>query len=227
MKKLYLLSLMLMGSISLFTSCVDGDYYDLYEDEGEFLSPRNKKGKDSFSVVDHSYPLMTGGEEQYYGWFEAECVACTYNNLVGGDKSNARYEIIKAYYGCFNDCSYGMYFYAVQNFGCGAGPNIATLRTALSNNGYSLSDLSFSDVVNSINNGSFGGKTVILRTSTHVAKVSGFEKNTTVDPCCNLYKFYIVDQYGGNGGHPSYFILRENKYTGSIYNEAISHFYEI
>ena len=34
-----------MGLVSLFSSCVDGDYYDLYEDE-ELLSPRNKRGKD-------------------------------------------------------------------------------------------------------------------------------------------------------------------------------------
>ena len=36
-----------MGAITLFTSCVDGDYYDLYEDEESFI-PRNKKGKDNY-----------------------------------------------------------------------------------------------------------------------------------------------------------------------------------
>lgn len=45
-KTIYLMSFMLMGFVSLFTSCVEGDLYDLYDDGTEFMSPRNKKNKD-------------------------------------------------------------------------------------------------------------------------------------------------------------------------------------
>ena len=111
MKKLYLLSLMLMGSISLFTSCVDADYYDLYEDEEEILSPRSKKGKDMPGDLSDC-PLMNSD------WQEAECVAICYSNIYGiSDKSTCRYEVIKAEYGKFNKKNYEKYFEVVQASG--------------------------------------------------------------------------------------------------------------
>lgn len=115
MKKLYLLSLMLMSSISLFTSCVDVDYYDLYDDEEEFFSPRSKKGKDMDLPDFTNYPRMYE-EGEKMGWHEAECVACCYSNIYGeSDKAICRWEVIKAAYGEFNDTYYSAYFDAVEN----------------------------------------------------------------------------------------------------------------
>lgn len=107
MKKIYLLSLMLMGSISLFTSCVDGDYYDLYEDEESFI-PRNKKGKDNYDYS--NYPLMNSD------WQEAECVACCLSQF-NPDKSKAwcRRRVIEAQFGSFNMKNYEAYFYNVTH----------------------------------------------------------------------------------------------------------------
>lgn len=103
MRKVFLMSIMLMGLVSLFTSCVDGDYYDLYDDEEEISSPRSKKGKDAPGDVS-GYPLMNSD------WQEAECVACCYSNIYGVDKPTARCVVITAQYGSFNDESYRQYF---------------------------------------------------------------------------------------------------------------------
>lgn len=45
-KKFLILSAMLTCVISMFTSCVQGDMYELYDDETEMLSPRRKGAKD-------------------------------------------------------------------------------------------------------------------------------------------------------------------------------------
>ena len=104
---------MLMGLVSLFTSCVDGDYYDLYEDEEEFLSPRSKKGKDIPGDMDFS-----DYEKMYDGWHEAECVAWCYAQLyTHGDAALSRYYVIKAQYRKFKRSTYEQYFAAVDMTG--------------------------------------------------------------------------------------------------------------
>lgn len=115
-RKFFFMSLMLMGLVSLFSSCVDGDYYDLYEDE-ELLSPRNKRGKDVHgSMIDLSmYPWMSSDGE-YAGWYKAECVACCYSNIFGADKVTSRMMTILAAYGSFED-NYSTYFTSVQYSG--------------------------------------------------------------------------------------------------------------
>lgn len=115
-RKFFFMSLMLMGLVSLFTSCVDGDYYDLYDDE-ELLSPRNKRGKDVHgSMIDLSmYPKMSSDGE-YAGWYNAECVACCFSNIFGADKVTSRMMTILAAYGSFEDY-YDTYFNSVQNSG--------------------------------------------------------------------------------------------------------------
>ena len=104
------MSVMLMGLVSLFTSCVDGDYYDLYDDE-EILSPRSKKGKDIPGPVEVDpilYPLMISA------WQEAECVACCYSNTFNVDRVTSRWYVIMKLYGEFDIDSYNDYFYHVR-----------------------------------------------------------------------------------------------------------------
>ena len=102
-----------MGLVSIFTSCVDGDYYDFYDDEEELLSPRSKKGKEIPSDLDFSdYPKM------YSDWHEAECVAWCFANLyTHGDAALSRYFVIKAQYGRFKKRTYNKYFDAVDMVG--------------------------------------------------------------------------------------------------------------
>lgn len=101
------MGVMLMGLVSLLTSCVDGDYYDLYEDEEIFL-PRAKKGKDVVSVDLSTYPMMDDG------WYEAECVAICYSNIYGADAITSRYRTIEAAYNSFNENTYATYFNSVR-----------------------------------------------------------------------------------------------------------------
>ena len=99
-----------MGLVSLFSSCVDGEYYDLYEDEEEFLSPLSKKGKgDLPGDIDFSdYPMMN------LGWETAECVAICYSNIFNQpDKAICRWHVIDAAYGGFNETNYYTYFSSV------------------------------------------------------------------------------------------------------------------
>ena len=100
-----------MGLVSFFSSCVDVDYYDLYEDEEEILSPRSKRGKDISGDIDFSdYPMM------YDDWHEAECVACCYSNIYGeSNKAICRWHAIVAAYGEFNEINYARYFNGVIN----------------------------------------------------------------------------------------------------------------
>ena len=102
---------MLLGLGSLFTSCVDVDYYDLYDDEEEILSPRSKKGKE---VVDVDLSVYTKMDD---GWYEGECVAfCYAYYYTNGDKVASRYAVIKAEYDDeFNMDTYNSYFEGVEN----------------------------------------------------------------------------------------------------------------
>ena len=113
-KKFFFMSVMLMGLVSLFTSCVDVDCYDLYEDEEDSFIPRNKKGKGDLNEYDNydysDYPLME------LGWETAECVACCLSQFYPNkSKAWCRRNVIEAQYGCFNMNSYGAYFYSVMN----------------------------------------------------------------------------------------------------------------
>lgn len=64
-----------MVLLSFFTSCVDGDYYDLYEDGEGIFTPRNKKGKESFGGTINPYEFM-----RQSNFLEGECSAtCIYS----------------------------------------------------------------------------------------------------------------------------------------------------
>lgn len=53
-KKFLILSAMLTCVISMFTSCVQGDMYELYDDSTAFSLPRGKKGKDNGSQTSNN-----------------------------------------------------------------------------------------------------------------------------------------------------------------------------
>lgn len=207
MKKLYLLSLMLIGSISLFTSCVDVDYYDLYDDE-EFVSPRTKKGKDV--TQDYSnYPRMNE-EGEYHGWHKAECVACCYSNIYGvSDKATCRAQAIRAAYGDLNEDTYNTYFDDVAGLGipfC-AVPNL--FGTSI----FYVQDLAVFCKQNNV--GSLFWKNVTDKnwvqvsiasegSGTHVAKVHSLKKESHGSGY--MVTIRVVDQTNNGKAHKKYHI---------------------
>lgn len=209
MRKLYLMSIMLMGIMSLLTSCVDGDYYEIYENEDESFMVRNKKGKEvvdlyNYDNYDYSnYPMMEEGGE-YNGWHVAECVACCLSNFYPG-KSGAWYrrKVIEAQYGCFNMNSYGAYFYSVTRSSGGNLPSGSALTKAF-NYAYVIDDHvreKASDIVDKALQGqsiSYDKVAVIDAAKRHIAMVdyihvyqmSGGGYRLTID---------VFDQHGFNG----------------------------
>lgn len=114
-KNLIIRSAILTCLISMFTSCVQSDLYDLYDEDGFFI-PRGKKSKDygggtytpqtlpSYSL----YPLMYEPT-----FFDFECGATAVYNETGCSMVEARLAIINSQYGGFNGNSYGLYFLSV------------------------------------------------------------------------------------------------------------------
>lgn len=198
---------MLIGSISLFTSCVDVDYYDLYDDE-EFVSPRTKKGKDV--TQDYSnYPRMNE-EGEYHGWHKAECVACCYSNIYGvSDKATCRAQAIRAAYGDLNEDTYNTYFDDVAGLGipfC-AVPNL--FGTSI----FYVQDLAVFCKQNNV--GSLFWKNVTDKnwvqvsiasegSGTHVAKVHSLKKESHGSGY--MVTIRVVDQTNNGKAHKKYHI---------------------
>ena len=190
-----------MGSISLFTSCVDADYYDLYEDEEEILSPRSKKGKDIPGNLS-DYPLMDSG------WQEAECVACCYSNIYNiTDKAACRVRVIEAEYGPFCDKYYKKYFEAVQS----RGVSLSTADAVLGSNkldaeSFAAGCVGMSGVFN------YPKLAVYGNSFSHVAMVTGMYFGSTNSG----YVMYInvIDQFGPSSAR-YYIVLDSNKHLVS------------
>ena len=202
MKKIYLLSLMLMGSISLFTSCVDGDYYDLYDEE-EILSPRNKKSKDVGG--EDPYPLMNDGCAEYNGWFKDECAACAYANITNCNRYTARLKMIRARYGELNPESYKSYFEGVKDCESGKKPSINNLCSVLG-----LSPKSLDEIATQLENGSLNLSRLLMITQygEHVSRVTGTS-------CYNnrsggfSYTFHVVDQLGSHYDYAALYLRKD------------------
>lgn len=184
-----------MGLVSLFTSCVDGDYYDLYDEEEELLSPRSKKGKDVIDVDFSKYPMMNDGDSEYNGWYRAECVACCYANFyTNGDKAASRYAVIVAQYGKFTKKTYKQYFKEVQN----AGGNLpgASAQNILFGSGNELNVESFARMVVNNHVMSCQGSHLALYSDNyrHIAMVNYVHTYNQTDGGYYLY-FDVSDQY--------------------------------
>lgn len=202
MRKIYLMSIMLMGLVSLFTSCVDVDYYDLYEDEEDSFIPRNKKGKGDFNEYDNydysDYPLMNDGDIEYKGFFEAECVAYCLSQLYPNkSKQWCRRTVIEAQYGCFNMNSYGAYFYSVMNNSGGNLPNDAVQDILFGPSEQTEKDVeSFATLLVDNNVGSCADSPLALysKNGRHIAKVNYVHIDELPDGGYYL-QFDINDQY--------------------------------
>lgn len=191
MKHKSFLGLILLGLVPLLTSCVDGDYYDLFEDDEELLLPRNKKGKDgqAYQIDDYLYTfLIKEGCEN--GWYFAECAACCYSNFTGADRFFSRIEVIRAQYGCINNETVGLYSYGVTEDAYGYKISPGALARAL---GWHLE--SVRDVADAMYNGTIDWSklAIVLDDNSHVAAVTGHTTKT----CSNGKVFYLTykDQY--------------------------------
>ena len=179
-----------MGLVSLFTSCVDGDYYDLYDDEEEILSPRSKKGKDTGD--ENMFPLMNDGCSEYNGWFKDECAAFCYAEITGCSRFTARMAMIVATYYGFTPQSYTNYFEGVKDGKPGKKPSVDSFKTALG-----MSTKSFDEIAAQLKNGSIDLSSLCMVTdgNTHVSRVIGYSSATNqLGGTC--YSFDVVDQIG-------------------------------
>ena len=134
-KNLFVLSAMLTCVVSVFTSCVQSDMYEMYDEDGYFI-PRGKKTKDigggtytpqtlpSYSL----YPLMYEPT-----FFSFECGATAVYNETGCSMVEARLAIINSQYGGLNGNSYGLYFLSVTG---GANSCLPTPKDVLNSLNY-------------------------------------------------------------------------------------------
>lgn len=225
-KKFNLLSLMLVGLLSFFTSCVDGDYYELYEDEEELLLPRDKKGKDVVNVDLSVYTMMDDG------WYEAECIAICYSNIFGADVVTSRYRTIEAAYDSFNDVTYATYFAHVMYSN---GVPTKAVKKLFGSSTFSVQKLAKYCKANDVGSDYSveGNNWVVLANAsdgpgTHVAKVTSL----SLEPDGDGYKLTVSITDKNGEDHPRY-ILRLNKnkkfvsqdaaYYGGV-NGTIEHF---
>lgn len=214
-KKFFFMSVMLMGLVSLFSSCVDGDYYDFYDDE-EILSPRSKKGKDMPGDLSN-YPKLNDG------WHEAECVACCYSNIFGADNVTSRLRVIQVAYGSLEE-NYERYFRDVDAYGVpesavsslfGSGTfSVEDLaRYCINNGGGSVSNrnwVAFADA-------SSGG-------GTHVAKVMELSIGSWSRPGYKDITIRVVDQTNNGAVHNKYHIIVDNHNRYYDKSASLRHF---
>lgn len=186
-----------MGCLSLFTSCVDGDYYDLYDDEGEYISPRNKKGKDSpgaYELDGYLYSfLQSEGCES--GWYYAECAACCYSNVTNSSKFDSRIKVISEQYGCINNETVALYRYGVTSNASGYLISTYALARALGWNVRTTYDMASLVANNSDIN--WNKVAVVVDGLGHVGLVTGAPE---VQRLNNGYRWVLTykDQYGSN-----------------------------
>lgn len=224
-KKLYLMGVMLMGLVSVFTSCVDVDYYDLYDDE-EFVTPRTKKGKDvtpDFS----NYPRMNE-EGEYNGWHRAECVACCYSNIYGvSDKATCRWQAIRAAYGDFNENTYDTYFNDVAGLGIPS----CSVSTLFGSSTFSVQDLAVFCKQKKV--GSLFWKNVTDKNwvqvsiasegnGTHVAKVHSLKKES--HGYGYMVTIRVVDQTNDGKAHKKYHIYLDGDMNYENHDAKLQYF---
>lgn len=170
-KKMFFMSVMLMGCLSFFTSCVDGDYYDLYEDEGVPILPRNKKGKESIYPLAESISKLMQAEGNENGWYYAECAACCYSRFTGEGRFDTRVDLVIAQYGVCNSESCSLYLTGVMNEMPGFLISPGAFARAL---GWQLK--SVVDATNAMHYGSIDWDhlAVIIDGNSHIAAVTGY-----------------------------------------------------
>lgn len=205
--KIVLLGAALMSLMPFFTSCVEKDMYDLYDDDNELNIIRKKISKDIGggsnsleSLYPYSlYPLLYTSDFYYF-----ECAARAYCGEMGCSPFEARVAIIQQQYFFVNNKSYGQYFASVINSN-GDTPSLSDLLDALNENDYNDWDaVSVETAMNYIlQNGAtaFLDKKPIITNSSkktnerpHVALV----RSANPTPLGNnrvKYTFEAIDQY--------------------------------
>ena len=210
------MSIMFMGLLSFFTSCVDGDCYDLYDDGEEIFSPRNKKGKDTFGNI-NPYDFLG---QSYF--LEAECAACCYQNLTNCTVSQARRAIIKALYNWVDTETIMQYYYSVQS--PETAPRAETLNFALeARKDEDWSANSFSTFHNYYNEHNSKPSDLAIKVEGHVGYVT--DVTTTEEGGYRTYCFTIKDQYPSGSSRPKNkpdkYNVKVNISTGAVESPSV------
>lgn len=201
-KKTSLIILCAILTIHSLSSCVDGDYYDLYDDENECSFLRKKRSKDSEGYA--AYPDQFLASEQF---FYAECGACCYKNLTGSSNVNARKALISQMHGgVITDEYIRSYYFDIMYIP-------AEVQATHVLNALCLIDSRWSgenviNVVNYLINEANNGRNILttkdmaVKGTGHIAKV--IDVNGTEEPNTGIitYNFYIVDQYSDYNYYP-------------------------
>ena len=215
-----------MCVVSVFTSCVQSDMYEMYDEDGCFI-PRGKKSKDfggGFSNVEFLYPYSSFPLLYQSTFYEFECQAQAYKNEKGCSNAEARVAIILQQYSAVDICSYNIYFYSVIT----ANPdsNIPTgqnLYDALNQDGSeewtTLGVQPAIDYIYDKGRNSFLNRKPILvarhqgTNFGHVATVTNVDILRTNGVI--KYTFYVTDQFGSS----NYTVLTHyNTNTAGVYD---------
>lgn len=211
----YLLSVMLIGLVSLFTLCVDVDYYDLYEDEEEILSPLSKRGKDSFGSQINPYEFMRQST-----FLEGECAATCYQNMKGGSAYAARQAIIMQLYGFVDSETIMLYYASVQRMQ-DITPTGEVLNRAFESEGMTASETSeLSDYFEEYKTIS---EKVAIKVEGHVGIIGDME--CLLDATRKVYRIQIKDNYPNGDKRPKdkkeYYQIVVDRATGRFLGSDI------
>ena len=191
-RNIFFMSLMLLGLGSLFTSCVDVDYYDLYDDEEEILSPRSKRGKDTFGSPINPYQFMSQST-----FLEGECAATCYQNMMGGSAYAARQAIILQHYGFVDSGTIMQYYASVQKV-----QDITPIGETL-NRAFEAHDMTASptsDLADYFEKNNARPEKVAIKVEGHVGVIGDMECLLT--PTQKIYRIQIKDNYPNGDKRP-------------------------
>ena len=193
-KSLLFLGVMLTCAMPLFTSCVDGDMYEIYDEDGLFIS-RSKKSKDlsNNNGSNTGYPPGFLYENKFY---PGECAACCYDNYYHVGYAVARMVIIKQLYGDLSDEHVAEYYNSVKTRNNSPSKG-ETILAALKGNDENWEMPPMTDAFKYIVNNNYSSdRPLALLVDGHVGQV------IKIDPVENNRKifvnFYIKDQFPDN-----------------------------
>ena len=219
-----------MCVISMFTSCVQSDMYEMYDEDGCFI-PRSKKSKDfggGFSNVEILYPYSSLPLLYQSTFYEFECQAQAYKNVKGCSNAEARVAIILQQYSAVDICSYNIYFYSVITANPDSNIPVGTnLYDALNQDGseewVTLNAQPAVDYIYNSGYNSFLNRKPIVVTRHqgtsfgHVATVTGVGISTSGGVI--TYTFYVTDQFGN-----STYTIKTRVNTNKVFYQNLSGF---
>lgn len=216
-------------TIPSLSSCVDGDYYDLYDDENECSVLRKKRSKDSEGYA--AYPDQFLASEQF---FYAECGACCYKNLTGSSNVNARKALISQMHGgVITDEYIRTYYFDIMYIPAEVQENHVLHALQELDNAWGRENVSA--VLNYIRNQALNGDYNILDNKYlaakglgHIAQINNItsERNNNVI----IYNFFMLDQYSDYNYYPNprsmidHFTIYQDYRTGTVLSSDIDDF---